>query len=159
MSALQPNERTEPPMSAVRKGAIFSIWLFPYLLAAGAYLSGAVYGPAAALRTPVLQWPVPPAVYGGLLLLVLIAIAWLIGEFFSVTSRETVVTALQLDAVLSATTAILFTLAAGWFIGTGRLQWWFIVPWIAAIIDALTAAWLGINNAAQKPFLSKKGTS
>jgi len=44
-------------------------------------------------------------------------------------------------------------------IGTDHLAWWFIVPWIATIIDALTAAWLGINNAAQKPFLSKKGTT
>lgn len=151
-------ERPISKMSAPRRVGIFVIWLFPYLLAAGAYFAGSLYEPAAALRANVLKWPIPPAAYGGLLLLVLISIAWLIGEFFSVTSRETVVTALQLDAVLSAIAAILFTGAAGWFIGTGQLQWWFIVPWLATIIDALTAAWLGINNAAQKPFLSKKGT-
>jgi hypothetical protein len=97
-------------------------------------------------------------VYGALLILVLIAIAWVIGEFLSVTSRETVVTALQFDAVFSTATAILFTGAAGWLIGTGRLEWWFVVPWIATIIDALAAGWLSVNNAAQKPFMSQKGT-
>lgn len=156
--SIEPIERPISKMSAPRRIGILIIWLFPYLLAAGAYFAGSVYEPAAALRTSVLEWPIPPAAYGGLLLLVLISIAWLIGEFFSVTSRETVVTALQLDAVLSTTAAILFTGVAGWFIGTDRLQWWFIVPWLATIVDALTAAWLGINNAAQKPFLSKKGT-
>jgi hypothetical protein len=159
MNALQTSARIEAPMSAPRRTAILVIWMFPYLLAAGAYFSGAVYEPAMALRAPVAHWPIPPAAYGGLLVLVLIAIAWLIGEFFSVTSRETVVMALQLDALLSTTAAILFTGAAGWFIGTGNLQWWFIVPWIATIIDALTAGWLGINNAAQKPFFGKQGTN
>ncbi|KAB2943487.1 MAG: hypothetical protein K8F92_13895 [Hyphomicrobium sp.] len=145
-------------MSAIRRAGIVVIWLFPYLLATGTYFAGAVYEPALALRTPVLQWPVPQPVYGGLLVLLLIAITWLIGEFFSVTSRETVVTALQFDAVFSTTAAILFTGAAGWLIGTGRLEWWFVVPWIATIIDALTAGWLSVNNAAQKPFMSQKGT-
>ena len=159
MSVLPPTRRSEAPMSAARRAAIVIIWLFPYLLAAGAYFSGSIYEPAIALRTPVLQWPVPEGVYGALLVLVLIAIAWLIGEFFSVTSRETVVAALQLDSVFSTATAILFTGAAGWLIGIGRLEWWFVVPWIATIIDALTAGWLGINNAAQKPFMSQKGTT
>ena len=158
MNALQPNKRPETPMSAIRRAAIVVIWLFPYLLATGAYYAGAVYEPAVALRTPVLQWPVPQTVYGALLVLVLIAIAWLIGEFLSVTSRETVVAALQFDAVFSTATAILFTGGAGWLIGMGRLEWWFVVPWIATIIDALAAGWLSVNNAAQKPFMSQKGT-
>ena len=145
-------------MSAIRRAAIVVIWLFPYFLATGAYFAGALYEPAVSLRTPVFQWPLPQAVYGALLILVLIAIAWVIGEFLSVTSRETVVTALQFDAVFSTATAILFTGAAGWLIGMGRLEWWFVVPWIATIIDALAAGWLSVNNAAQKPFMSQKGT-
>jgi hypothetical protein len=156
--SIEPAERPISKMSAPRRVGILVIWLFPYLLAGAAYFAGSVYEPALALRASVFEWPIPPAAYGGLLLLVLVSIVWLIGEFFSVTSRETVVTALQLDSVLSSATAIIFTGFAGYFIGTGGLQWWFIVPWLATIVDALTAAWLGINNAAQKPFLSKKGT-
>jgi len=91
--------------------------------------------------------------------MVLLAAVWLVGEFFSVTSRETVVAALQWDAVISALTAIIFTGWGGWLIGTETLEWWFIVPWGAAVIDALTAAWLSINNAAQKPFMSSRGTT
>jgi hypothetical protein len=117
------------------------------------------YEPAAPLRTPVLSWPVPQAVYGWLLLLVLLAAGWLFAEFVSVTSRETVVLALQLDAMLSTATALAFTGLAGWFVGKSTLEWWFVVPWGATIVDALAAGWLGINNAAQKPFLSQRGTS
>ncbi|MFW6027850.1 MAG: hypothetical protein ACOC91_03495, partial [bacterium] len=64
---------------------------------------------------------------------------------------------LQWDTVVSTFTAITFSVAAGWFIGAGKLEWWFVVPWIASMIDAFTAGWLGINNAAQKPFLSQRG--
>jgi len=160
MSVPQPTKLLEQPMSPARRLAIVVIWLFPYLLAAAAYFSGDVYEPAAALRAPVsFDQPVPPNVYGALLVLVLIAGAWLIGEFLSVTSRETVVMALQFDAVFSSATAILFTGAAGWLIGKDELEWWFIVPWFATVIDALTASWLGINNAAQKPFLGRQGVT
>jgi hypothetical protein len=159
MSSLQAAQQAEAPMSIGRHLFLLTIWLFPYLLAAGAFLIAEFYAPAAVLKASALKLPVPQDVYGWLLLMVLIAGTWLISEFISVTSRETVVTALQLDAAFSAITALLFTGAAGWMIGTDRLAWWFIVPWIATIIDALTAAWLGINNAAQKPFLSKKGTT
>lgn len=158
MSDLQPGAQAQQQMSGGRKTAILGLWMFPYLLAALAYFGGVFYEPAAILREPVFVWPIPQAVYGWLLLMVLLSAVWLVGEFFSVTSRETVVAALQWDAVVSSFTAILFTGWAGWFIGTNTLEWWFIVPWGASVIDALTAAWLSINNAAQKPFLSKKGT-
>lgn len=158
MSELQPGAQPKTGMSGGRKTAILGLWMFPYLLAAVAYFGGVVYEPAMVLREQVLVWPIPQAVYGWLLLLVLLSAVWLVGEFFSVTSRETVVAALQWDAVISSLTAIIFTGWAGWFIGTDTLEWWFIVPWGASVIDALTAAWLSINNAAQKPFLSKRGT-
>jgi hypothetical protein len=159
MSEFLPATQPATKMSGGRKTALFGLWMFPYLLAAGAYFGGHLYEPAKVLREQVLVWPIPQAVYGWLLLLVLLSAVWLVGEFFSVTSRETIVAALQWDAVISSLTAIIFTGWGGWFIGTETLEWWFIVPWGAAIIDALTAAWLTINNAAQKPFMSSKGTN
>ncbi|HXF55489.1 MAG TPA: hypothetical protein VNK52_15350 [Hyphomicrobiaceae bacterium] len=158
MSETQSAAAQLRPMSAGRKSAIVGIWIFPYLLAGLAYGLAVFFEPAAALRAPVLVWPVPEAVYGWLLLLVLLAGGWLFAELISVTNRETVVLALQLDAVLSTTTAVLFTGLAGWFLGKGTLEWWFVVPWGATIFDALAAGWLAINNAAQKPFLSQRGT-
>ena len=159
MSVLQAGTQPTTRMSSGRKTALLGLWMFPYLLAAGAYFGGHLYEPAKVLREQVLVWPIPQVVYGWLLLLVLLSAVWLVGEFFSVTSRETIVAALQWDAVISSLTAIIFTGWGGWFIGTETLEWWFIVPWGAAIIDALTAAWLTINNAAQKPFMSSKGTN
>lgn len=136
----------------------FGIWAFPYVLAALGYLVGTFYGPASSLRSSVLTWPVSQDVYPWLLLMLLLAGGWLIAEFITVTDRETIVIALQWDSVLSALTAIAFTGVAGWLIGTGKLEWWFVVPWVAAVLDSMTSSWLGINNAAQKPFLSQKGT-
>ncbi len=158
MTQLQNASHTQAKMSFLRKISVFAIWVFPFILAAIAYSAGTYYEPAAALRTSVLTWPVPESVYLWLLILVLIAVIWLIAEFISVTSRETVVAALQFDVVISSLTALLFTAVGGWFIGTEKLEWWYMIPWCATVIDSLTAGWLGVNNAAQKPFLSKKGT-
>jgi len=158
MSQIHDAREAPARMSTLRKVFIFAIWIFPLLLAGFAYLLGTYHEPASALRSAMLAWPVPESVYLWLLLLVLVALAWLVAEFISVTSRETVVTALQLDVIVSFLTALVFTAYGGWCFGTDALEWWLIVPWGATIIDALTAGWLSVNNAAQKPFLSKKGS-
>jgi hypothetical protein len=145
-------------MSSTRHLSLIGIWSFPYVLALAAYLAGVFMPSAASLRSPVLVWPVPEALYGWLLLMVILSVAWLIAEFISVTNRDTIVIALQWDAVISLLTAVIFTGMGGWFLGTGSLEWWIVVPWIASTVDAITAAWLGINNAAQKPFLGQRGT-
>ena len=159
MTQITPSDPVRVSMSTGRRIVFFLIWLFPYVLAAAAYLLAVYYPNAASLRAHVFEWPIPQEVYPWLLLFVLATVVWLVGEFMSVTSRETVVSALQADAVFSSLTAILFTGVAGYFIGVGTLEWWFVVPWLATVVDALTAAMLSVNNAAQKPFLSKRGTS
>lgn len=158
MSDIRPGASGDEGMGAAARTIWMTIWLFPYVLAALAYLAANFYGPAASLKQSVFEFPIPPGVYLWLLLMVIAAGVWLVGEFISVTSRETVVSALQMDAVFSTLTAILFTGFAGYFIGTDTLQWWFVVPWAVTVIDAVTAAMLSVNNAAQKPFLSKRGT-
>ena len=120
MSEFLPGTQPTTRMSGGRKTALLGLWMFPYLLAAVAYFGGLVYEPAKILRELVLVWPIPQAVYGWLLLLVLLSAVWLVGEFFSVTSRETIVGALQWDAVISSLTAIIFTGWGGWFVGTER---------------------------------------
>ncbi len=158
MSDLRPSGSAASNAGPVKRTVWMVVWLFPYFLAGLGYLAARFYSGAASLGTSVFELPIPTAVYGWLLLMVLASVAWLVGEFISVTGRETVVSALQMDAVFSSVTAILFTGFAGYFIGIGKLEWWFVVPWLATIIDAVTAAILSVNNAAQKPFLSKRGT-
>lgn len=150
-----------PPASSrskIRGLSFIGIWIFPYLLAGAAYALGGISESARALRTPVTEFPVPPDVYLGLLVMVVLSVVWLVAEFMTVTSRETVVRALQWDAALSTLTAAFFSGAAGYMIASGSLPWWFVVPWIAAVIDSITSSWLGINNAAQKPFMSPLGS-
>lgn len=159
MVHIEPTDPRAAKISTGKKALLFVIWIFPYALAVTAYLVGTYYGPASSLRASIFTWPVPQDVYLWLLIFVLLSVAWLVGEFISVTNRETVVSALQMDAVFSSVTAILFTGLAGYYIGVGKLEWWFVVPWLATIVDSLTASMLSVNNAAQKPFLSKRGTS
>ena len=90
--------------------------------------------------------------------MVVLSVIWLVAEFVTVTNRETIVRSLQWDAALSAITAAVFSSIGGWMIAGDHLQWWFVVPWAGAVIDSITSGWLGINNAAQKPFLSQRGT-
>jgi len=139
-------------------GLIFK-WGGPYLLAGLFYAASYMFESATSLRTPILDGPVPESVYRWLLVMVLLAVGWLIVEFLSVSNRESTTAALQSDAVVSSLSAIVLTGIAGWFLGKGTLEWWFLVPWIASIFDAVTASWMGINNAAQKPFLSQRGTT
>lgn len=145
-------------MSRARQVTFLGIWLFPYFLAALAYLGGHFTETGAPLRAPLFSWPIPQDVYGWLLAMVLLSGVWLLGEFISVTSRETVIAALQWDAVVSTLNAIFFSGLVGYYVGVGDLQWWIVVPWLATVIDAMMACWLGLNNAAQKPFLSPRGT-
>ncbi|MGI9379816.1 MAG: hypothetical protein ACR2OW_09185 [Methyloligellaceae bacterium] len=158
MTQITEARQARTQSSVLRRFLTFIAWIFPFVLAAIAYLLGLYYEPASALTAPLLVWPVPEGVYLWLLLLVLAAIAWLVFEFISVSGRETIVSALQMDVTVSTLTAIFFTGFGGWLLGTGQLQWWFVVPWAATIIDAVTAGWLSVNNAAQKPFLSQKGS-
>ncbi|MFP3944931.1 MAG: hypothetical protein ACLFWF_13625, partial [Alphaproteobacteria bacterium] len=111
MTALTPEERAPSRISGSRKLSLLGIWFFPYILAGGAFLAGSVYEGAASLRSPVLQWPIPQDVFGWLLLMVILAIAWIVTEIFSVTNRETIALALQWDTVVSTFTAITFSVA------------------------------------------------
>jgi len=137
---------------------LFGAWIFPYALALFAIGLSYVTQSADALRSPVLAWPIPQEVFGWLLLLVIFSGVWFVFEFSTVANRETIVVELQADAAISALTACFFTGLAGYYIGRAGLEWWIVVPWLAAMVDGITSAWFAINNAAQKPFLSDQGS-
>lgn len=90
---------------------------------------------------------------------VLAALGYLVGTFYGPASslRSSVLT-WPVSQDVYPWLLLMLLLAGGWLIGTGKLEWWFVVPWVAAVLDSMTSSWLGINNAAQKPFLSQKGT-
>ncbi len=116
MSQFQDAREDERTTSVGHKLFIISTWVFPFLLAAAAFLIGTFYEPASALKTSTQTWPIPDSVYLWLLIFVLITATWLLTEFLSVTNRETVIAALQLDVMISFLTALLFTAFGGWLI-------------------------------------------
>lgn len=141
-----------------RHTGIVGIWMFPHLLAAGANAAGALFEPAKSLRASVTEWPVPQDVYHWLPVMVVLSVVWLVSGFIAVTNRETVVLSLQWDAAIRTMMAAVFSGFGGFVIATDQLQYWFVVPGAGAVIDSLATGWLGINNAAQKPYPSQRGT-
>lgn len=102
-----------------------------------------------ALRAPV-EWPPSDALWPALFLSLGVMALWLVAEVVTVASRFTTSAQLQVDGFLSILIALMITFLAGW--QRGEIEWYIVVPWIGAVIDAFLTASLGVNNAAQKPF-------
>jgi len=93
-----------------------------------------------------------------LLFIIILAIIWLLLDLFYVINRETTSRSLQFDLTLSLLLAVTLSIAFGYLVNSkSGVAWWFVVPYIAAVLDAFTTAWAAINNATQKPFLSDRG--
>ena len=153
--------QVNPSEADARRGRLwllkfFAIWPFPYILAAAGYFAGTLID--SSLRGPVFGSPQNPSVYPWILVFVVLAVAWLISGFMTTINSKTTVTELKSSSIVSIATAVIFTGAAGWFVARSSLQWWFIVPWIASIVDAPLSSWLAINNAAQKNIITKRGS-
>jgi hypothetical protein len=101
-------------------------------------------------------WPIPAEVLSSLLILVLIAAAWLLFEIIPVVSRNTSVAELQTDFLISTFWAVVMTGVAGWYIHAHGMPWWYVVGWATSLLDGFLSGTFAINNAAQKPFFSKQ---
>ena len=86
-------------------------------------------------------------------------IAWLIYEIWYTTHRNAAVYDLQLDAAVDLSVLIVIMLMVGGMINAGELPWFILVPTIGQIIDVFQSALLGINNAAEKPYVPTKGST
>ena len=141
--------------SGARSAIRFVAWAFPAALLLAGYITG-MFLPEFAGDVP---WPAPGPVWPPLMVTTLVAVGWLLFEMKSAVDRETTVGELQADHTVSVTWAFLFAGGCGWFIATkGTMPWWFLVPFVESILDGILTGYLGINNAAQKPFFGKRGT-
>lgn len=91
--------------------------------------------------------------------MIILAVTWLLFDLFWVFSRETTSRDLQINSAITNFMAITFSIAFGYLIKSegGGVQWWFIVPFVAAVVDVFTTGWAAINNATQKPFMTERG--
>jgi hypothetical protein len=117
-------------------------WLFPIVLLAAGYNTPA-------LRVPV-SWPGTNALWAALFISLGVMAVWLVAEIVTVVHRNTGSRQLQIDAFVSFAVALAITYFAGRQ-GVG-LEWFVVIPWTGAVLDGLLSGYLGINNAAQKPF-------
>jgi hypothetical protein len=131
-------------------------WLFPVVLLVIGYII-AMFVPA--FNTSVFRSAtIDPSVWPPLFVLIILAIVWLLFDLFWVFSRETTSRSLQIYNTVSVFLAMVFSVGLGYLINSHTgIQWWFVVPFCTAAIDAFTTGWAAINNATQKPFMTERG--
>jgi hypothetical protein len=66
---------------------------------------------------------------------------------------------LQLDVAVDLGVLIIMMLTVGGMINAGELRWFIVVPTIGQIIDVFQSVLLGINHAAEKPYIPTKGST
>ncbi|MBI2610854.1 hypothetical protein HYW60_02885 [Candidatus Kaiserbacteria bacterium] len=121
-------------------------WAFPFVMLGVGYL-------IPALRVPV-GWPQTSTLWALLFFSLVAVVVWLVSEVLTIVYRYTSSRELQGDDVISLAVALVITYLAGW--QRGGIEWWIVLPWLGAAIDAFFAGYLAINNAAQKPFFPEK---
>jgi hypothetical protein len=66
---------------------------------------------------------------------------------------------LQLGAAVDLGVLIVIMLLAGGMVSAGELRWSIPMPSIGQIIDVYQSVLIGINNAAEKPYVPNKGSA
>jgi hypothetical protein len=125
-------------------------WVIPFVIMGGAYYL------FPALRVNItFDGNVPHEVAWGLLASLASVGVWLGYEMWFAVSRKTSVGQLQADGLISIFFAIVLTGIGVCWATLGTLPYWFVLPWIGTLIDALGSGFLAINNAAQKPIIQQ----
>lgn len=126
-------------------------WVIPFVIMAGSYY---LFPPLRAVIA--YDGNVPHDVAWGLLASLAAVGFWLGYEMWFAVARKTTVGQLQADGLISTFFAIVLTGIGIRWNTIGTLPYWFVLPWIGSIIDALGSGFLGINNAAQKPIVQNE---
>lgn len=139
---------------SVHKTLLVISWLAPFIIMAVGY----AFFPS--LRDKVtLPWHTAANIWAGIAVQLMCLIVWLIYEIWYTTHRNAAVYDLQLDASIDIVILILTMLVVGGMIEAKNLLWFIVVPAIGQIIDVFQSVLLGINNAAEKPYLPTKGST
>ena len=139
---------------SVHKTLLVASWFAPFIIMAVGYL---FFAPLHARIT--FPWQTTANIWAGISVQLMGLIAGLIYEIWYTTHRNAAVYDLQLDAAVDLGILIVIMLAVGGMIATGELRWFVLVPTIGQIIDVFQSVLLGINNAAEKPYLPIKGST
>jgi hypothetical protein len=139
---------------SVHKTLLVTSWLAPFIIMAVGYL----FFPS--LRSQMtLPWQTAANIWAGISVQLMCLIVWLIYEIWYTTHRNAAVYDLQLDSAVDIAVLMVIMLVVGGMINAGELRWFILVPTIGQIIDVFQSVLLGINNAAEKPYVPTKGTT
>jgi hypothetical protein len=139
---------------SIHKTLLIISWLAPFIIMGIGYL---FFLP---LRDKItLLWRADAGIWQGISVQLICLILWLVYEIWYTTHRNAAVYDLQLDAAVDLAVLIAIALLVGVLIEAGELRWFVVVPAIGQVIDAFQSVLLGINNAAEKPYLPNKGTT
>jgi hypothetical protein len=139
---------------SIHKSLLVTSWFAPFIIMAVGYL---FFPP---LRDQItILWHTNTNIWAGISVQLMCLIAWLIYEIWYTTHRNAAVYDLQLDAAVDISVLIVIMLMVGGMINAGEMRWFIVVPTIGQIIDVFQSVLLGINNAAEKPYVPSKGST
>jgi hypothetical protein len=139
---------------SVHKTLLVTSWLAPFIIMAMGYV---FFSPLRAQVT--LPWQTTSDIWAGIWVQLMCLIAWLIYEIWYTTHRNAAVYDLQLDAAVDLSVLIALMLMVGGMINARELPWFIVVPTVGQVIDVFQSVLLGINNAAEKPYVPTKGST
>jgi hypothetical protein len=161
MSETSIQETPKPQVSkfvlwhaSLHRTFLVTSWIAPFFIMATGYL---YFPPLRAQLTLPLQ--TTSNIWAGIAVQLMCLIVWLIYEIWYTTHRNAAVYDLQLDAAVDLSVLIVIMLVIGGMINAGELRWFILVPTIGQIIDVYQSVLLGINNAAEKPYVPTKGST
>ena len=139
---------------SVRKSLLVVSWFAPLII------MGVGYALFAGLRL-VVDWPwnAPANMWAGFTTQLIMMVVWLLYEFWYTSHRNAAVTDLQVDGAVDLAIWSVLLIIVGAMINAHALMWFMLVPILGQGIDTFQAFLMGINNAAEKPYLSPKGST
>ncbi len=135
----------------MRRAIGFLSWIFPIIIMGASYLM------FPAMRAPAtLPWNALPEVFMGLFFALLFVVIWFIVEMYYAANRETSVSQLQWDGIVSTIFGHVFTAFGAAMLMLQILPWWYLLPWVGVIMDSIFSSYFAVNNAAQKPLIQSE---
>jgi hypothetical protein len=154
MSDTSKDEKSFVWHVSVHKTLLIASWLAPFIIMAVGYF----WFPP--LRDRItLPWQPNANIWAGIAAQLMCLIIWLIYEIWYSTHRHAAVYDLQLDAAVDIVVLIAIMLMVGGMINAGEVPLFIVVPTVGQVIDVFQSVLLGINNAAEKPYVPSKGST
>jgi hypothetical protein len=140
--------------ASVHRTFLVASWVAPFFIMATGYF---FFPPLRAQITLPLE--TTSDIWAGISVQLMSLIVWLVYEIWYTTHRNSAVYDLQLDSAVDLGVLIVIMLSVGGMINAGELPWFVLVPTIGQLIDVYQSVLLGINNAAEKPYVPTKGST